>query len=103
MAYNFAYYAPTRDYFGRGEERNTGRYVREYGAKNVMLVYGGNSARKSGLLDLVKHSLEAEDIGFSEIGGIVPNPRLSKVYEGDRTGQAQPDGFSPGGRRRERH
>lgn len=47
MAYNFEYYAPTKVYFGRGEEKNTGRYIREYGTKNVMLVYGGNSARQS--------------------------------------------------------
>lgn len=35
MAYNFTYYVPTKVYFGRKEERNTGRYIREYGAKNV--------------------------------------------------------------------
>ena len=81
MANNFQYYAPTKVYFGRGEERNTGRYVREYGAKNVMLVYGGNSARRSGLLALIKQSLQGEGIAFSEIGGVVPNPHLDKVYE----------------------
>lgn len=32
MAYNFEYFAPTREYFGGGEERNTGKYIREYGA-----------------------------------------------------------------------
>ena len=82
MAYNFEYYAPTKVYFGRGEEKNTGKYIREYGAKNVMLVYGGSSAKKSGLLDLIKESLEDENISFSEISGIVPNPRLDRVYEG---------------------
>lgn len=86
MAYNFEYYAPTKVYFGRGEEKNTGRYIREYGAKNVMLVYGGNSAKRSGLLDLIKQSLRDENISFTEIGGIVPNPRLDKVYEGIRLG-----------------
>ncbi len=87
MANNFQYYAPTKVYFGRGEERNTGRYVREYGAKNVMLVYGGNSARRSGLLALIKQSLQGEGIAFSEIGGVVPNPHLDKVYEGIRLGR----------------
>lgn len=82
MAYNFEYYAPTKVYFGRGEEKNTGRYIREYGAQNVMLVYGGSSAKKSGLLDLIKQSLHGQNIAFSEIGGVVPNPRLDKVYEG---------------------
>lgn len=86
MAYNFKYCAPTKVYFGREEEKNTGRYLREYGAKNVMLVYGGNSARRSGLLDLIRQSLRDEGIAFTELGGVVPNPRLDKVYEGIRLG-----------------
>lgn len=87
MAYNFEYYAPTKVYFGRGEEKNTGRYIRQYGAKNVMLVYGGNSAKRSGLLDLLKQSLHDENIAFSELCGVVPNPRLDKVYEGISLGK----------------
>lgn len=87
MAYNFEYYAPTRVYFGRGEEKNTGRYIRRYGAQNVMLVYGGSSAGRSGLLDLIRQSLRDENIAFSEIGGVVPNPHLDKVYEGISLGR----------------
>lgn len=87
MANNFEYYAPTKVYFGKGEEKKTGRYVREYGANHVMLVYGGNSAKKSGLIDLVKESLKAENILVSEISGVVPNPHLDKVYEGVALGK----------------
>lgn len=87
MAYNFEYYAPTKVYFGRGEEKNTGRYIRNYGGKNVMLVYGGSSAQKSGLLDLIRQSLTDENITYSEIGGVVPNPHLDKVYEGIQLGK----------------
>lgn len=87
MAHSFMYYAPTKVYFGRGEEKNTGKYIREYGAKNVLLVYGGSSAKKSGLLDFIKKSLNDEGISVSEIGGIVPNPRLNKVYEGIELGK----------------
>lgn len=87
MAHNFMYYAPTKVYFGREEEKNTGKYICEYGAKNVLLVYGGSSAKKSGLLDFIKKSLNDEDISVSEIGGIVPNPRLNKVYEGIELGK----------------
>lgn len=46
MANHFAYYAPTKVYFGKGEEKKVGAYIREYGAAHVMLVYGGNSAKK---------------------------------------------------------
>lgn len=59
MTNNFEYYAPTKVYFGKGEEKNVGTYIREYGASRVMLVYGGHSAKKSGLLDLVKEALQA--------------------------------------------
>lgn len=93
MAYNFEYYAPTKVYFGKGEEKNAGKYIREYGVRNVMLVYGGNSAKKSGLLDLIKRSLEDENISVSEIGGIVPNPRLDKVYEGIELGKKRGTDF----------
>lgn len=87
MAYNFKYYSPTKVYFGKEEEKNIGCHIREYGAKNVMLVYGGNSAKRSGLLDLIKQSLRNENIVFCELGGVVPNPHLDKVYEGIRLGK----------------
>lgn len=87
MAYNFKYYSPTKVYFGKEEEKNIGCHIREYGAKNVILVYGGNSAKRSGLLDLIKQSLRNENIVFCELGGVVPNPHLDKVYEGIRLGK----------------
>lgn len=87
MANNFEYYAPTKVYFGKGEEKKTGTYIREYGASHVMLVYGGHSAKKSGLPDLVKEALQAEHISVSEISGVVPNPHLDKVYEGIELGK----------------
>lgn len=87
MANNFEYFAPTKVYFGKGEEKKTGTYIREYGATHVMLVYGGQSAKKSGLIDLVKEALLAEHILVSEISGVVPNPHLDKVYEGIELGK----------------
>lgn len=87
MANNFEYFVPTKVYFGKGEEKKAGIYIREYGASHVMLVYGGRSAKKSGLLDLVKEALQAEHISVSEIGGVVPNPHLDKVYEGIELGK----------------
>ncbi len=44
--------------------------------------YGGSSAKSSGLLDRVFSSLAEAGLGWAELGGVVPNPRLSKVYEG---------------------
>lgn len=82
MINNFTYYTPTKVVFGRGAEENVGALVAELGCKKVLLHYGGGSAERSGLLGRVRNSLSAEGIGFVELGGVVPNPRLSLVYKG---------------------
>lgn len=87
MVNNFEYYVPTKVYFGKGEEKNVGKYIREYGAAHVMIVYGGNSAKDSGLLELARASLNTENLSISEIGGVVPNPHLDKVYQGIELGK----------------
>lgn len=87
MAYNFEYFSPTRVIFGKETEKQTGKLIREYGGSRVLVLYGGKSAIRSGLLDLVKESLKEEDLYFHELGGIVPNPHLDKVYEGIEIGK----------------
>lgn len=79
---DFNYYAPTQVVFGRDSETKVGQLVKKYGGKKVLLHYGGQSAVKSGLLDLVKQSLEKEGVEFVELGGVVPNPRVSLVRKG---------------------
>lgn len=79
---NFTFHSPTEFVFGEDVENNTGELAKKYGADSVLVVYGGNSAKKSGLLDRVVKSLEDEDIKVTTIGGVVPNPRADKVYEG---------------------
>lgn len=88
MANNFKYYSPTEVIFGKDVEQETGKYLKRLGASHVLLVYGGDSARRSGLLDKVRDSLKEENLSVSELKGIVPNPRLDKVYEGIRIGKA---------------
>lgn len=82
MANNFQYYAPTKVVFGKETESQTGALVREFGGKKVLIHYGGSSAIRSGLLDRIKKSLQESQIPYVELGGVVPNPHLSKVYEG---------------------
>ena len=79
---DFQYYTPTKVLFGRNTEEKTGALVKETGAKKVLIHYGTGSVIRTGLLDRVKASLEKEDIPYVLLGGVVPNPRLSKVYEG---------------------
>ena len=79
---NFTYYTPTKVVFGRDTDKQVGQLVKEQNCKKVLIHYGGQSAKRSGLLDRIKASLEAENIAYVELGGVVPNPRLSMVYEG---------------------
>lgn len=78
---NFTFKCPTKIIFGKGEEKNIGTYVSEY-SKNILLVYGGGSIKKTGLYDTVVSSLNEAGVSFKELSGIQPNPRLSPVYEG---------------------
>lgn len=79
---NFNYYAPTRVVFGKGTENEVGKLIKEQNCKKVLVHYGGGSVIRSGLLDRVYTSLGAEGIAYTTLGGVVPNPRLSKVREG---------------------
>lgn len=79
---NFDYCAPTRYLFGQGISSRTGKIVREYGFKKVLLVSGRGSAYASGLIDSVKEQLDREHIQFCELKGVKPNPEAALVYEG---------------------
>ncbi len=80
--YPFQYYTPTRVVFGNGTESQVGELVKAQNCKKVLIHYGGGSVIRSGLLARVKASLDAEGIAYVELGGVVPNPRLSLVYQG---------------------
>ena len=82
MIEDFTYYAPTKVVFGRGAENKTGELVAELGCKKILLHYGGGSAERTGLLGRIRASLREASAGFVELGGVVPNPRLSLVREG---------------------
>lgn len=79
---NFQYFTPTKVVFGKDAELKVGPLVKEEGCKKVLVHYGGQSAKKSGLLDRVCEALKDFDIDYVTLGGVVPNPHLSKVYEG---------------------
>lgn len=79
---NFQFYSPTEFVFGKDAEMQTGRYIKKYGGTRVLLVYGGGSAVRSGLIARVKESLAAEGIACTEMGGVKPNPRDDLVYAG---------------------
>lgn len=78
---NFQIQTPTNLVFGKGTQHQIGGLIKPFATK-VLLHYGGGTVKKLGLYDDTKKSLLAAGIDFIELGGVVPNPRLSLVYEG---------------------
>ena len=85
----FEYFAPTKVVFGKGTELEVGRLVKEQGGTKVLVHFGGESARKSGLLDRIGQSLSEAGIGYVMLGGVKPNPRLSLAREGIELGRKE--------------
>lgn len=78
----FEFYSPTHIIFGPSTEGQAGQQVSAYGGSRVLVVYGGQSAVKSGLLDRVLASLTQAGIVYETLGGVRPNPRLSLARKG---------------------
>ena len=74
---DFHFYTPTEIVFGKSSEEQLSGLLKKYGAGKVLIHYGGGSAERSGLLLKIRTMLDAASIPFVELGGVVPNPRLS--------------------------
>ncbi len=79
---DFNYYAPTQVVFGKNSEEKVAELIKQYGGTKVLVHFGGKSAQRSGLLDKICNLLKEANIEYVTLGGVVPNPRLSKVHEG---------------------
>lgn len=79
---DFVFQSPTRFVFGRGYADRIGGEVAALGAKRVLLVYGGGSVVRTGLLTRVTASLEAADVEHVELPGVRPNPEVGLVRTG---------------------
>lgn len=89
---NFVFQSPTEFIFGRDTQKKVGETVARYGGAKVLLVYGGGSAERSGLINQVTESLRFHKIDYIILKGIQPNPTDDKVYEG--IAQAQREGVN---------
>lgn len=76
---DFTYLNPTKIIFGKDTDPQIGRECAAYG--KTLIIYGGGSAEKSGLLNRVRKSLDAAGVQHCELGGVKPNPRLDFVYK----------------------
>lgn len=77
----FTYCVPTKVLFGPGTEHQAGAEIRAFGGSQVLVLYGGGSAVKSGLLERVTQSLEGAGLSYTLRGGVQANPTLGHVNE----------------------
>ncbi len=80
--FDFKYFTPTKVLFGKNTEDKVAELIQEFGGKKVLIHYGGGSVIRSGLMQRVTDKLDAAGICYVKLGGAVPNPHLSLVYEG---------------------
>lgn len=81
MLGNFSYCNPCKLYFGDKSLDYLNQELPKYG-KNIVLIYGGGSIKKNGIYDDVVKILETQGKNVAEISGVMPNPTLTKLYEG---------------------
>lgn len=79
---DFKYYAPTEVVFGKESEEQVAELVKKHGGHRILVHYGGQSAKRSGLLDKICRLLDEGGVAHVELGGVVPNPRLSLARKG---------------------
>ena len=79
---SFTYHIPTEIVFGKDSESQCASLICKYGGSRVLLVYGGGSAARSGLLDRLTGQMEAAGLACETLGGVHPNPYLDFAREG---------------------
>ena len=80
--FDFSFFTPTKVLFGKNTESKVAELIKEFGGKKVLIHYGGGSVIRSGLMQKVTDCLDKAGISYVKLGGAVPNPHLSLVYEG---------------------
>lgn len=83
MKLDFTYYNPTKIYFGKTALDNLAPELVNYG-DTVLLVYGKNSIKQSGLYDTVIKILAQAGKTVVELAGIKSNPTYAQLLEGAR-------------------
>lgn len=79
---NFNLYTPTEFVFGKETELQVTDLIKKHKGTKVLLVFGGGSVFRSGLLNKMEDLLNDAKIPFFRLGGIQPNPIDTKVYQG---------------------
>lgn len=74
---NFQFVNPTKIIFGKGEIRRLSKEIPS--GSRVLIIYGGGSIKKTGVLDSIKEELK--DYTTGEFGGIEPNPAYETLMK----------------------
>lgn len=77
----FQYYLPVNLVFGRGKSDSIGEKAKALG-KSALIVTGGSSTKKSGLLAKIEEQLKEKGISCTVFDKVTPNPLTTTVYEG---------------------
>lgn len=78
---DFTFQNTTKIYFGKNQLQHLHEEVLKIG-KNVLLVYGGGSIKRTGIYDLVVNELQQNGCEVFEYNGIEPNPRHTSINKG---------------------
>lgn len=78
---DFDVFMPTRIVFGETAEEKLGKYLQSY-SSNILVVMGGQSIRNIGLYDRIISHLSKFNIHFTELSGVMPNPKVDLVRQG---------------------
>jgi alcohol dehydrogenase YqhD (iron-dependent ADH family) len=78
---NFIFENPTKIIFGQGQISRAGNEVARFG-RTVLLVYGQESIKKSGIYDQAMASLREAGLTIVEFPGVKSNPVLSHTLKG---------------------
>lgn len=78
---DFTYANRTKMVFGRTSVKQVGELAKEHG-KRVLIVYGQDSCKRSGLLQTIKNLLAEKQLDAFELGGVEPNPKMNLAYQG---------------------
>ena len=78
---NFTFSIPTTVHFGQGQIQKLGAEMARR-ATRVLMVYGGGSIRRNGVYDGAVEQLKSQNLFWTELGGVEPNPRIATVRRG---------------------
>ena len=82
--HSFQYYISTEVVFGTDSLAQLPALIKKHGGSRVLIVYGGGSAVRSGLISRVEALLTDAGVTFDTLVGVQPNPRVALAREGVR-------------------